>query len=75
MTDRIRAASDDLLSMHKESIAFVAQQQDLMKKSMLTAFEIGRASFEATTDLQQKMVRNWTDAMVSGAEKIAPAKA
>jgi hypothetical protein len=75
MNDRIRAASDDLLTLHKETSAFVAQQQDLFKKSMLFGFEIGRASFDASVDLQQKMVRNWTDAMLSAAEKATPAKA
>jgi hypothetical protein len=75
MTDRIRAASDDLLSLHRETAAFAAQQHDLWKKSMLFGFEIGRASFDLGVDLQQKAVKNWTDAMVSAAAHATPAKA
>ncbi len=73
MTDRIRAASEDLLAFHKESVSFVAQQQDLWKKSMLFGFEVSRASLEATADLQQRLVKNWADGMVSGLEKVTPA--
>lgn len=75
MTDRIRAASTDLLTLHQESVAFVTKQQDLWKKSMLFGFEISRAGLEATADLQQKLVKNWTDGLVSGLEKATPAKA
>ena len=75
MTDRIRTVSEDVLAMHRESFAFAAQQQELAQKQLSSAFDIGRASLEATRDLQAKMARNWLDAVLGLAEKKEAAKA
>ncbi|MCA9490954.1 MAG: hypothetical protein KC621_13590 [Myxococcales bacterium] len=67
MTDRIRTMTDDALKLHSEAFAFGMRQQELAQQQVRTAFEIGKASLEATRDLQASMARNMVDA-------FAPAK-
>lgn len=67
MTDRIRTLTDDALQLHGEAFAFGLRQQELAQQQLRSAFEIGRASLEATRDLQASMFRNALDA-------FAPAK-
>jgi hypothetical protein len=58
MTDRIRTLSDDALKLHGEAFDFAMRQAELAREQANSAFGIGRASLEATRDLQASMARN-----------------
>lgn len=61
MNDRIRAAADEALHLHKDLSDWALEQHKLAQKQAQTAMDATRASVELTRDLQQKMVRQMVD--------------